>query len=196
MIFLSLLLFLRIMSNKRRAATSGVATNRPGVLTDSMREGMVRSLQILGLDIAWDDVVPWEDRINYVSDDAMKRIFSNPTDSLIAIAGGMSPAYASTPLRVDGSHLITHLKVRNKGPNGHVCFDYVNPVKKTRSMVRLDVVFYALFVSEWKLAECGEGYGIRHTCGNRQCLAPAHLELAPFTKKAKAEAAKRCKRES
>jgi hypothetical protein len=168
---------------------SGVATNRPVVLTDSMREGMVRSLQGLGLEIAWDEVVPWEDRINYVNDDPMKRIFSNPTDSLIAIAGGMSPAYASSPLRVEGSHIVTHLNLRNKGSNGHVCFDYVNPVKKMRSVVRLDVVFYALFVSERKLAECGGGFYIRHTCGNRQCMAPGHLELEPFTKKAKAEAA-------
>jgi hypothetical protein len=54
---------------------------------------MVRSLQGLDLEIAWDEVVPWEDRINYVSDDPMKRFFSNPTDSFIAIVGGMSPAY-------------------------------------------------------------------------------------------------------
>jgi hypothetical protein len=57
-------------------------------------------------------------------------------------------------------------------------------------MVRLDVVFYALFVSERKLAECVGGFGIRHTCGNRQCMAPGHLVLEPFTKAAKAEAAK------
>jgi hypothetical protein len=196
MISLSLLLLLRIMSNQRRAAMSGVANDQSGVLTAPMREGMVQSLRRLGLEIVWDEVVPWEDRIGFVSNDPMKRVFSNPTESMIAIAGGMSPAYASTPLRVDGSHLVTHLKLRNKGPNGHVCFDYVNPVKKTRSMVRLDVVFYALFVSERKLAECGEGFGIRHTCGNRQCMAPGHLVLEPFTKKAKAKAAKRCKRES
>jgi hypothetical protein len=196
MISLSLLLLLRIMSNQRRAATSENTNDRPGVLTAPMREGMVQSLRSLGLEVAWDELVPSEDRNDFVSNDAMKRVFANPTDSLIAIMGGMSPAYASTPLRVDGSHLVTHLKLRNKGPNGHVCFDYVNPVKKTRSMVRLDVVSYALFVSERKLAECSEGYGIRHTCGNRQCLAPGHLELAPFTKKAKVEAAKRCKRES
>jgi hypothetical protein len=192
MISLSLLLLLRIMSEQRRAATN----DRSEVLTTPMRDGMVQSLRSLGLEIAWDNLVPWEERINFVSNDGMKRIFLNPSDSLIAIMGGMSPAYASSPLRVEGHHILTHLKPRNRGPNGHVCFDYVNPVKKTRSMVRLDVVCYALFVSEWKLAECGEGYGIRHTCGNRQCLAPAHLELAPFTKKAKVEAAKRCERES
>jgi hypothetical protein len=155
----------------------------------AMKIAKLNALAELGLHVKEENLIPLGDRKEHAcSRDPLKRVFCNPSDSAVCVLGAMTSTYTRTPLRVEGEHVVSPLKLRNEGGNGHLCVNYRNPLKEKttgQQVLRLAVLSYALFVSEKDLADCTDGYTIIHTCENRQCIAPQHLELVPYTKAAR-----------
>ena len=125
-----------------------------------------------------------------ITSDMLRRVFLIPPEGLLEIVAQMTPSYHRKPLVEQDRHLMTTHVPRGKGDAPIVYYEYRNLVDKVSTVLRLDSVFYALFVSEKSLADCKDGWTIIHTCGKPQCMAPACLKLEPYTKKAKKAAEK------
>jgi hypothetical protein len=133
-----------------------------------------------------------ETRLALVSPDMMKRTLMLPLDCLYEIVGRETPSLTRhLPLKLETNGcLVTPRLPKNKGDTGHVCVEYKDQASGKIVTIRLDVVFYALFMSETDLAETPDGWNLDRFCGDIQCMSPEHLQHVPHTKKAKADHAR------
>jgi hypothetical protein len=134
-------------------------------------------------------VTDLETRLALVSPDMMKRTLMLPLDCLYEIVRRETPSLTRhLPLvQEPNGCLVTPRLPKNKGDTGHVCVEYKDQATGKNVTIRLDVVFYALFVSETDLAETPDGWNLDRFCGDIHCMSPEHLQHVPHTKKAKAD---------
>lgn len=143
------------------------------LMTESMLEGYKAAIQKeINLPIAEGNFVLPHEREG--GSGVLTRNLNLSKEELIEIVAHQLSPYNKSPLKVVDGHMLTSTKPKNSKTTGNVFVERTTSTGKVQ--LRLDSVFYAVFVSEKQLVQHAKfGTNLIRLCDKSNCVAPACL---------------------